>query len=157
MLYNTWGAEERITLDEFLARSEELALRSLKNQPEQQAVVLDWLGSHYISVGNLARAEPLLPRAAGLLSPSVDATLRARVECNHALLTGQLGDADAAHRAIAQWVAQADLEPGVAAQCEFYAAQIAQIFNNAEGALRHALNAQRLLRKAPRPSPLAAC
>ena len=154
MLYNTWGAEERITLDEFLARSEELALRSLENQPEQQAVVLDSLGSYYFSLGNLARAEPLLRRAASILSPSVDASLRARVECNHALLTGQLGDADAARKAIAHWVAQADLEPEVAAQCEFYAAQIAQIFNDAEGALRHALNAERLLRKAPRPSPV---
>src|SRR5882672_7596269 len=124
MLYNTWGAEERITLDEFLARSEELALRSLENQPEQQAVVLDSLGSYYFSLGNLARAEPLLRRAASILSPSVDASLRARVECNHALLTGQLGDADAARKAIAHWVAQADLK------------------------------AERLLRKAPRPSPV---
>jgi tetratricopeptide (TPR) repeat protein len=154
MLYNTWGPEERITLGEFLVRSEELALRSLENQPEQQAVVLDSLGSYYFSLGDLTRAEPLLRRATSILPPSADVSLRARVECNHALVIGQQGGADAARKVIGHWVAQVDLEPEVAARCAMYGAQLAWISNDAQEALRQAFDAERLLRKAPRASPV---
>lgn len=154
MLFNTWGPEERITLDEFLGRSEALALRALENQPEQQAVVLDSLASYFNSLGNYRRAQPLLRRAVELLPASADPSLRARIECNHALTTGLLGDADAAHATIARWVADAAVEVEVATQCQMYRAQIAQTSNDAAAALRHALEAQRLLRAARRPAPV---
>ncbi|MCX8115103.1 MAG: hypothetical protein N3D71_08540, partial [Burkholderiaceae bacterium] len=154
MLFNTWGPEERITLDEFLGRSEALALRALENQPEQQAVVLDSLASYFNSLGNHRRALPLLRRAVELLPASADTSLRARIECNHALTTGLLGDADAAHATIARWVAAAEVEVEVATQCQMYRAQIAQTRNDAAAALRHALEAQRLLRTARRPAPV---
>lgn len=153
MLFSTWGSEERLTLDEFLGRSEQLALRSLENQPEQQVVVLDALSSYYNSLGNYKRAEPLLKRAVSLLSPSVDLSWRARVECNYALVAGLLGEADAAHKTIAHWVEHPDIEPEVATQCELYRAQIAQTHNDASAALQHALNAQRLLLTARRALP----
>lgn len=65
-----------------------------------------------------------------------------------------LGDADAAHAMIARWVADAQVEAEVATQCQMYRAQLAQTHNDAAAALRHALQAQRLLRAAPRPAPV---
>src|SRR5439155_12585311 len=46
MISNTWGNDESIGRDEFLARSEALALRQLEGRPEQRSVVLHSLGSY---------------------------------------------------------------------------------------------------------------
>ncbi|MEO8311027.1 MAG: serine/threonine-protein kinase [Caldimonas sp.] len=157
MLYTTWGADERLTLEEFLGRSEQLALRQLDRQPEQQAVVLHSLGSYYASLGNYAKAEPLLQRAAGILGPSVEPSFRARVECNYASVIGQRGQAEAARITLSRWIADRNIEPAVASQCAMYEAQIAQTLNDAPAALAAALAAQTLLGKGPlRPPSLVA-
>ena len=153
MLYTTWGPDERLTLGEFLGRSEQLALRQLDRQPEQQAVVLHSLGSYYASLGNYAKAEPLLQRAAGLLGTSVEPGFRARVECNYASVIGQRGQAEAARRTLSRWIAERDIEPAIAAQCAMYEAQIAQTLNDAPAALAAAQRAAALLGKAPKRPP----
>ena len=76
MIFNTWGADERISLDEFLSRSEQLAMRSYEKLPEQQAVVLHSLGSYYSSLGDYTRAEALLDRAVAALPAGVDVSQR---------------------------------------------------------------------------------
>ena len=148
MLYSTWGPDERLTLEEFLGRSEQLALRQLDRQPEQQSVVLHSLGSYYASLGNYAKAEPLLQRAASILPPAVEPSWRARVECNYASVIGQRGQAEAAFRTLSRWIADRAIEPAIASQCAMYEAQIAQTLNDAPAALAHALTADALLGKA---------
>jgi serine/threonine protein kinase len=151
-------AGEKLSLSEFLERSERLALKELHNRPEQQAVLLNSLGSYYISLANHAKAEQLLRRAAELVRSSSDVSLRAHVECNHALAIGGSGEAEpakveAAKKAIAAWLSRGDLEPEAAIHCETYLAQIAYMTGDAAGALEHPLRARSLLAGLPRPMP----
>jgi eukaryotic-like serine/threonine-protein kinase len=153
MLFDTWGAEERLTLPQFLQRSEQIGMRSLKGHAEQQSVVLHSLASYYGAIDNHSRAKELLKQALAVLPPSVDVSWRAQVECNLALSSGMTGDADAAQRVLAGWIARAEVEPDVAAVCTIYRALLAQNHNDAVAALQHALDAQRLFRDAPQASP----
>jgi serine/threonine-protein kinase len=57
MISEAAPAGEKLTLEELLDRSERLALAALRNRPEQQAVILNTLGSYYLSLGNHGRAE----------------------------------------------------------------------------------------------------
>ena len=158
MLYSTWGPDERLTLEEFLGRSEQLALRQLDRQPEQQAVVLHSLGSYYASLGNYAKAEPLLQRAAGLLGTSVEPGWRARVECNYASVIGQRGqDRGGPAHVVALDRRRRRSSRRLRSQCAMYEAQIAQTLNDAPAALAAAQSADALLGKAasgrPRSTP----
>ena len=156
MLFNTWGADERISLDEFLARSEELAMRSYEKLPEQQAVVLHSLASYYSSLGDYTKAEALIARAVGVLPTAVDVSQRALIECNQALIRGLTKDAGGAEQALAAWVADGRVEPGVTTQCEMYRSHIARTQGDAPKALQHALAARDYLAKAERPQPVLA-
>ncbi len=143
-------ADEKLTLDEVLQRTERLAVSSLRGRPEQQAAVLNSLASYYVSTGNHARAAELLERAVAAVRGSSDASLRALVECNLAVATagsGVEGPAaiEAAKRVIAGWLARADVEPEAAIHCETYLSQIGYMNNDAAYALEHALRAQSLL------------
>jgi serine/threonine protein kinase/tetratricopeptide (TPR) repeat protein len=156
MLFNTWGADERISLGEFLSRSEQLALRAYEKLPEQQAVVLHSLASYYSSLGDYTRAEPLIDRALAVLPAAADVSQRALIDCNRALIRGLTGDADGGERALAAWVAEAAVEPGVATQCAMYRSHLARSRGDAAAALQHALAARALLAAAERPSPILA-
>jgi serine/threonine protein kinase/tetratricopeptide (TPR) repeat protein len=156
MLFNTWGADERISLDEFLSRSEQLAMRSYEKLPEQQAVVLHSLGSYYSSLGDYTRAEALIDRAVAALPPGVDVSQRALIECNRALIRGLTKDAAGAEQVLAGWVSDRRLEPGVATQCEMYRSHVARTRGDAPAALQHALAAQEFLAKTERPQPILA-
>ncbi len=153
MLFDTWGADERLTLDQFIDRSEQMALRTLKPRPEQQSIVLHALGSHYIAMGKYGRAVDLLQKAVAVLPPTAEVSWRAQVECNLALSRGMIDDADAAQRVLAHWIAQADVEPETAAVCVIYRALLAQDRNDGEAALRYALDAQQRLLNVPQASP----
>ncbi len=156
MLFNTWGADERISLDEFLSRSEQLAMRSYAKLPEQQAVVLHSLASYYSSLGDYTRAEALIDKAVAALPLGVDVSQRALIECNQALIRGLTSDAAGAEQALARWVSDRSLEPGVATQCEMYRSHVARTRGDAPAALQHALAAQEFLTKAERPQPILA-
>jgi len=152
MLTEAVQADEKLTLNELLARSEALALSSIGNQPEQQGAVLDLLASFYISLGDYAKAEPLLRHAIEVLRASADVSLRAQVECNHAAASAfaEVGNVEIAKQTIERWLARGDVEPHTAALCHSYLAQIARNHNDAKGALDNALRAQTRLRGSPR-------
>ena len=154
MLYSTWGAEERISRAEFLARSEALALRQMPEAREAASVVLSSLGFYHASLADQTKAEDLLRRAVAALPAQADASWRAQVECAHASAQGQLGRADEARARLQHWVARADIEAAAAVQCEMYLAQLAQTQQDAAAALRHAEQAERRLAGAPRVPPL---
>ncbi|MEP7328090.1 MAG: protein kinase [Betaproteobacteria bacterium] len=153
MLTESVAADEKVTLNELLARSESLLLTSVGNQPEQQGAVLDLLASVYNSFGNYAKAEMLLRRAVELVRASSDASLRARIECNHALALSEIGHVEIAQQTIAGWLARNDVEPHVAALCQQYLAQIARNHNDAKGALVNVLGAAERLRASGRKLP----
>jgi serine/threonine-protein kinase len=152
MLTEAVRVDEKVTLNELLARSEALALTSIGNQPEQQGAVLDLLSSFYISLGDYAKAEPLLRHAIEVLRPSGDVSLRAQVECNHAAASAfaEIGSVETAKQTIEGWLARDDVEPHTAALCQQYLAQIARNHNDAKGALDNVMRAQARLRASPR-------
>ncbi len=154
MIYGTWGADERISRDEFLTRSEALALRLQSGNTESASVVLNSLGNYRASLGDNAAAQRLLERAVATLPADVDRSWRALVECNLASSVGQLGRADEARVSIERWIAARDVEPAVAVQCEMYLAQLAQTQGDAAAALQHAQQAERRLAGATRVPPL---
>ena len=153
MLAESTQADERITLNELLARSEALALASSGVKPEQQAAVLDLLASTYTSLGNMAKAELLLAHAIERVRSSPDTSLRAQIECNHALVISEMGQAEVARQVIDSWLAHADVDAHVAALCQQYLAQIARNHNDAKGALANVLGAQARLSASQRNLP----
>ena len=77
MIFNAWGVDERLSVRDFLARSEALALGQLSGQDERQAVVLQSLGAYYASLGDNREAERLHRRAKSLLPATADLSVRA--------------------------------------------------------------------------------
>lgn len=152
MLTETAAADERVTLQELLERSED-TLKSLGNEPDLQAAVLDLLASFHMSFGNYAKAESMLGDAVGLVRASHDMTLRARIECNHALALSERGNVEIARRTIESWLDCADVDPVVAALCQQYLAELARNHNDAKGALVNAQGALARLRTTHRKLP----
>ena len=77
--------------------------------------MLDLLASCHCSIGNYAKAEPLLRRATDLAHASPDVSLRARIECNHALVLSECGDVEIGRRTIEAWLTCPEVEPHIAA------------------------------------------
>jgi serine/threonine-protein kinase len=152
MLTEAAEANEHVTLNELLERSEKLALPGTEN-PEQQGSVLDLLASFWISFGNYGKAESLLRHAIELVRRSTDATLRAQIECNYALALSECGNVENGRRIIEGWLACQEVEPHIAALCQQYLAQIARNHNDAKGALDNVLGAQARLRTSRRKLP----
>jgi len=153
MIFNAWGVDERLSVRDFLARSEALATGQLSGQNERQAVVLQSLGAYYASLGDNQEAERLHRRAKLLLPPTADLSLRATIECSHAVQTALLGNVESAKEDLERWVTHPDVQPQVAVQCEIYLAQIAQTYNDPQAALRHAQSAEKRLLAAPYVPP----
>jgi serine/threonine-protein kinase len=155
MLISTWGVDERISRADFLARSEQLALRELQGQPAEQSVVLQALGTFYSSLGDYARSRPLSRRARDLIPATASPSWRASAECQFALEDWLSERSDAAQASLERWAADPAVDPGVAGLCETNLTKIALNRNDARGALVHAERAQRLVAAARRPTPAA--
>ena len=153
MIFNAWGVDERLSVRDFLARSEALALSQLSGQNERQAVVLQSLGAYYASLGENREAERLHRRAKSLLPATADLSVRATIECSHAVQTALLGDVKPAKAELERWAMHPDVEPQVAVQCDMYLAHIAQTYNDPQAALRHAQSAEKRLLAAPYAPP----
>jgi tetratricopeptide (TPR) repeat protein len=81
-------------------------------------------------------------------------SLRAEVECNHALSMAQLGHIDAARKTVTDWLARTADDPATAIRCRLRLVQIATSALDAQSALEHALAAQTELISAQRSLPL---
>ena len=146
--------DEKVSRGELLERSERIAKRALSGNPEQLALVLSTLSSHYNSHSERTKALVLTERAAELVRRSPDAALRAEIECQRGLTLAMSGEGTAGMQAIEGWLARPDLEPSSAAQCERYLVQIAFTNGDAKAALTHALAAKQRLAQATRPLPM---
>jgi serine/threonine-protein kinase len=155
MLVSTWGVDERISRNEFLGRSEKLALRELGSQPEQQSVVLHALASFYGSLGDFGRALPLVRRAVDLLPKAASESWRASVECDHALNQWMTSKPESAKATLSRWAGDPAVDADIAADCASNLAKIALNQNEARAALTHASTAQRLRLSARSRNPAA--
>jgi serine/threonine protein kinase len=153
MITGTWGADERISRSEFLGRSEQLAMRALNNQPEQQSTVLLSLGSYYAAASDFRHADELQRRAVELLPPNSDLSWRAKSECAESLTSWSINGASGDQARIAAWASRRDIDPDVAIQCELDLASIAWSSTNAKAALEYATQARDMLAHSPRHRP----
>ncbi len=154
MLTEAVPGDSKVSRAELLARSEEIAQRSLAKQPEQLAAVLHMLASHHGTRGDFAKARALLEQAASQVASSSDLALKAQIGCNLAWSVGSTGDFEGAKRSLVAWVAREGLDSANAAQCELYVSQLCRENGDPKCALQQATSAHRRLETMTRPPPL---
>jgi tetratricopeptide (TPR) repeat protein len=130
-------SDKPMTVVDMLARSEELAKGEFGAQPELLAAVLGTLAGNYHTMGEDARAEPLLKDALQAVLQSPDPALRAELTCRHALVMGALGKADDATRILQAMIGDPHTSIEQSAQCLEDLAFLAQDANDAAGAMKY--------------------
>jgi serine/threonine-protein kinase len=141
-------ADKPVTVSDILARSEKLALADTKGSPENRTAVLFMIASRYGSVGNYRKAAQLLENALSLVAHSQDRHLRSQVNCLHAAVIAELGQADAAERVIARELSGPRSDPENAAYCLLYRSYIFET-SDVEKVLRYASQALEHFRATP--------
>ncbi|HEX6704205.1 MAG TPA: serine/threonine-protein kinase [Albitalea sp.] len=136
-------------IQQMLERSEPLIDSAFAGQPAQQAEVLRVLASYYTALSLPNKQLELLTRARGIVEKVPDRSLRARLDCDQAGAGSLLGKIDEATRLLDRWIAEPDIDAGVAATCLQTRARLAQNAADAAGALRHAQAALQRLRDSP--------
>ena len=138
--------KEKETLQQLLEQTEHLVEAWLGRQPEVQATFLQYLADFHEAQGRYTRASTILLRAAELVRDSRDMSLRAEIECHHALSMARSGRADVARKTIEDWLARDDLIPASAARCQLSLVSVATTLFDAPTALEQALAVQARLR-----------
>jgi len=145
LLTEAGQAQRPIAVSDLLARSEALADESFRHAPEQQAQVLSILGMRHYALAEGQRAEALLRRAQERARDSSDVSFKVRLDCQHAAVLESIGRLDDARRTLTANAQRSDIDPGVAAECLEYLAQLEVTGNN--GAAAVALMQQSLQRR----------
>ncbi|MBX3606685.1 MAG: protein kinase [Piscinibacter sp.] len=137
-----------------LERSEGLIVSAFGKDPVQQAEILRVLGGYYVTLNLPNKQAELLERARGIVAQVPDRSLQARLACEHANALSLLGRSAESARILDHWIAEPDIEPGVAASCLQLRAILAQTMSDAAAALRHAEAGLARVREAQPPLPL---
>ncbi|MGH8238383.1 MAG: hypothetical protein ACREXP_15375, partial [Steroidobacteraceae bacterium] len=143
-------AGKPVTVNDMLARSEQLALADTSGSPENRAAVLAMIASRFGSLGDDVKAARLLESGLALIADSPDQPLQSKLTCAHALSIASLGQANAAVLAIERELGQLQPDPENAAYCLLYRAFIADSDGDAAHALHYATEALERFRAAPR-------
>jgi serine/threonine protein kinase len=132
------SSSQPLTVSELLARSEKLATADTSDSPENRAAVLEMIGDRYLSMGDAQNAARLAAMALDLVRTSPDHALRARLTCEHAMASAQLGDPDGATRAIKRELERSDIGVEAESHCLLQLAHISWETGRATDALRYA-------------------
>jgi serine/threonine-protein kinase len=143
-------AGKPVTVNDMLARSEQLALADASGSPENRAAVLAMIASRYASLGDDVKAARLLEKGLALIAASPDQPLRSKLTCARALSIASLGQVTQAVVAIEQQLRHLQSDPENAAYCLLYRAFIADSDGDAANALHYATEALTRFRAAPR-------
>ncbi|MEO7852210.1 MAG: protein kinase [Rubrivivax sp.] len=142
-----------MTASELLVSSEALAVGAFRDSPEQQALVLAIVGTHYGVLGEAEKSEALLARALALAGHSGDTSFTSRLSCQHAAALALLGRADEARQRISLALAAGDLDDGTAAQCIANLSDLAAQANDGPAAVAYAQQALARWKTSVRASP----
>ena len=93
-------AGKPVTVNDMLARSEQLALADTSGSPENRAAVLAMIASRFGSLGDDVKAARLLESGLALIADSPDQPLQSKLTCAHALSIASLGQVNEAVLAI---------------------------------------------------------
>jgi eukaryotic-like serine/threonine-protein kinase len=145
-------SDKPVSVKDIVARSEQLALADTSRNRENRAAVLGMLASYYHMLTDYARSASLLDRALALLDSPQQSDLRAELTCTRALVTANLGDVQAALVAITRELEHPPADAWSLASCLESRATLAQIVDDAPGALRYATEALARMRESGRVS-----
>jgi eukaryotic-like serine/threonine-protein kinase len=156
-LFVTEAAESDrpMKLGEMLDRSEAMADKQFKNEPEDRAVVLAMLGNYQESIQEVTKAEALVKRAIESARDSNDASLKARLACQYASLQLALGKVDEARRELLANVYRSDIDAEAASQCFASLADVSRTVNDAQGAVENSKRSLEKLKATNRAAPAA--
>lgn len=151
----TARSDRPVKLADMLERVESMADKQFRDRPDDRAVVLAMLGMYHSSLGTSVRAGALLQRARESASDSKDASLKARLTCQHASILQDLGKLDEARRDLEQTVNRTDIDGETAAECLAYLSYVARALRDGPSAVALTRRALDRLREVGRPMPMS--
>ena len=136
-------ADEALTLDQLMQRSEAMAEREFGGNPTERAVAADTVADWLISTDQFERAQQLLTRTLERLGHGIEPTVLHNLRCQRAVSRLDLGQTDAAVAELDEVIALAAHEPESSWYCLQRRTTVALRLNDAAGALRYAREALR--------------
>ncbi|MES1196493.1 MAG: serine/threonine-protein kinase, partial [Steroidobacter sp.] len=136
MITETADADEPVTMQTLLARTEKVATETFANNPDQQIAVLEVLGEYYLTMQRSELASHALNKALELAANGSDAALRGRLNCGAGAAFGQMGDIKRAQKLMETGLALSRNYPEVNAECLYTHAYITYYTEGAIGMLR---------------------
>ena len=147
-------ADEALTLDQLMQRSEGMAEREFSGNPTERAVAADTVADWLVTNDQFERAAQLLTRTLERLGSGVDPTVLHNLRCQRAVSRLDLGQTDAAVAELDEVIAQSAGDPESSWYCLQRRTTVALRLNDAPGALRFAREALRQFDRAGNTSGL---
>jgi serine/threonine-protein kinase len=147
-------ADEALTLDQLMQRSEVMAEREFSGNPTERAVAADTVADWLVTNDQFDRAQQLLTRTLEHLSGGVDPTVLHNLRCQRAVSRLDLGQTEAAIHELDEVIAAAAGDPESSWYCLQRRTTVALRLNDAPGALRFAREALRQFDRARNTSGL---
>jgi len=148
-------SERPMNLGEMLDRSEAMADKQFRNEPEDRAVVLAMLGNYQQSIQEVSKAEALVRRAIESARDSNDTSLKARLSCQYATILLALGKVDEARRDLQANANRSDIDAEAASECFASLADVSRTVNDAQGAVDNTKRSLERLKATNRAAPAA--
>jgi len=131
-------ADEALTLDQLMRRSEDLAEREFNGNPTERAVAADTVADWLITNDQFDRAQQLLTRTLERLGSGMHPTVRHSLRCQRAVARLDLGQTEAAVAELDEVIAASRGDPESSWYCLQRRTTVALRLNDATGALRYA-------------------
>jgi tetratricopeptide (TPR) repeat protein len=147
-------ADEALTLDKLMQRSEEMAEREFSGNPTERAVAADTVADWLVTNDQFDRAQQLLTRTLERLGSGVDPTVQHNLRCQRAVARLDLGQTAPAIAELDQVIAEAADDPESSWYCLQRRTTVALRLNDAASALRYAREALRQFDRAGNTSGL---
>jgi tetratricopeptide (TPR) repeat protein len=147
-------ADEALTLDQLMQRSETMAEREFSGNATERAVAADTVADWLVTNDQFDRAQQLLTRTLERLPSGVDPTVLRNLRCQRAVSRLDLGQADAAIRELDEVINAAAGDAESSWYCLQRRTTVALRLNDAPGAVRFAREALRQFDRAGNTSGL---
>jgi serine/threonine-protein kinase len=131
---------ESLTFEQMIARSEEIAQQTGRDDLRARIFATQFLADWYRANGMSRKAEEILTRTIDSL-PADSAHLGSTLRCARAYTWGQLGRSEQALASLASEIALNDGDPSVASECLLMRSRLAAGIGDAQGALDFAQRA----------------
>ncbi len=149
------GAEERLTLDELLQRSEKMAEGGSGTSPMARAVATDEVADWLMSFARYPRAEELLKRTLNALPTGFDPSMTHALACKRAEALAELGRLDEGLRILTAAIDAGAGDDSTMARCLETRARMARNNGDPTAALRFVREAMRHFDASGRSEPSA--